>query len=106
MGFDDDELNEHKQIELTKDEVTMTMNDLQMELMKHKQEEEENKTNDTTNVDMDIVVKNGHAQLQQDNVDMSFMNDVMSANNNEKNEDVSNEIVGNGNAPSHEIVEN
>merc|ERR1711933_591327 len=42
MGFDDAELNEEhivlessKDIELTKDEVTATMNDLEMELMKH-----------------------------------------------------------------------
>jgi len=103
MGFDDDELNEEhivessKHIELTKDEVTMTMNDLQMELMKHKNEKNEEMEQNDNIQNMD--------EEQTQNVDLSFM-DVVGNGNNEKIEDVGDEIVGNGNASSHEIVEN
>merc|ERR1712228_346217 len=61
MGFDDEELmNESSQhIELTKDEVTATMNDLQMELMK---ENEQNEQPD----DMDIVQTEEPQQKEQE----------------------------------------
>merc|ERR1711920_226378 len=100
MGFDDEELmNESSQhIELTKDEVTATMNDLQMELMKENEQQE-------VDDNMDIV-QTVEPQQKEKGVDLSFM-DVMSGNN-EKNEDVANEVIGNGNAPdpSDQIVEN
>merc|ERR1712129_157308 len=85
MGFDDEELNAEsgKHIELTKDEMAATMNDLQMELMKQEEQEE--------------VIAN--------NDDDTFI-DAMDEGNNQKNEDMSDHIVGNGNAPSQEIVEN
>merc|ERR1712087_464277 len=81
MGFHDDELNEEhivessKHIELTKDEVTMTMNDLQMELMKHENEKNELEQND--------VVQNMDEEQAQ-NVDLSFMDVMNNGNNNEK----------------------
>merc|ERR1711933_683666 len=92
MGFDDAELNEEhivlessKDIELTKDEVTATMNDLEMELMKHNEEKQDN------------VVEQPEDNTKT--VDLSFMDVMSGSNNDNKNEDVvdilnENEIVG------------
>merc|ERR1712079_347546 len=98
MGFGSDELVDDGH-DLTKEEVTMTMNDLEMELSKHSAER--------------VDIGDGVQGDLGNNVDLSFLDNVggdthlenhVDSNMGNSDMDISNghEVAGNGNIPDEE----
>eukprot|EP01083_Nonionella_stella_P174681 606272_1 len=81
MGFGTDELNDENIEELTKEEEVMTMNDLQMELMKHNEEKEIE------------IVTHDEENSNKKNRDLSFMDDMVDALKEKSNVEEQEQVV-------------